>query len=164
MATSAIPFLITSGQPAGKCACFFILSTVFRHPQDSWGGQFFSILFLFPFSFPLPPTSSLGQPASSSISHTSFLYRKPLIAGGRRPSWQPPMTSQPREKGRLVGRSFPVRGGWQPSSPELWGGLSLLVMDPWRLWWATPPHWGMEVPPHSFGNIFFKFLSSVNFS
>ena len=50
-----------------------------------------------------------GWPTSSSISCTSFLCRK-LLTGWRRPLWQPPRTSPPREKRRLVGRSFPVRG------------------------------------------------------
>ena len=52
----------------------------------------------------------IGQPASSSIFHTSFLCRKTLTGGGRRPSWQPPRIPPPREQRQLVGRSFPVRG------------------------------------------------------
>ena len=176
MATSAILFLITSGWLATMCVCFFILSTLLGCLWDGQDCQSFSILSLFLCPSYWHPGGSChwnafnsftvwgvfrniitGWPASSSIFHASFLCRKSLTGGGRRPSWQPPRTFLPKEQKRQAGRSFPVRGrvtaqltraSRKPFSAGHRSSESLT---------SHPPHWGVKAQPCGLSNILFYF-------
>ena len=58
--------------------------------------------------FPKENITPTGQPASFSMSHTSFHFRRPSTSGWRKPSTQPPRALLPMKR-MGVGRSFPVR-------------------------------------------------------
>ena len=138
MAISAAPFLVANGWLPGKWAYFFILSAVFNHLLDGWGGQpiatFLTIQFL-PSGFLLNPLMAqikglpidapfklfainnfpwrtdflTSQLVGFSMSYNSFNFRKASTSGGRKLSRQLPGASHPKRWIR-AGRSLPVRG------------------------------------------------------
>ena len=136
MATSAIPFFYHKWLKS--LLIFLILSTVFRHLQNCWDSQFLLIF---------PPLLS-----------PFFSLWKQLTGGGKRLSWQCPWASPLRQKRRWKERSIPVR-----ERVTVWLARALR-----RPFWAghrssktLTSHPSLR---NGVGNIFFQFLSSVDFS
>ena len=187
MAISTVKFLITNGWPAGKCAAFSILSTVFRHLWDGWDGWPIASFPTIQFPSSRPPfhpveaqINRISLDAPLNYFNSFFLLGEPIpwpaywlasayhilpfFAGSHQHQMGggPPSSLQgPLHLGwrgyQWGGHS--QLGGWWPSMSEHGGGPLQLVTGLWRLWQVTPPHWGMVPTPHCI-SIVFLFIST----
>ena len=105
-----------------------------------------------------------GQLTSFWLSSTTYFINISLEKPSR--GWkQPP--GPPCQRGGW-GQDDPFQWGeaGHPSSAELSEGSVWIGSGPQRLWWVTPPHWGVPTTPyyHTNSQLFISIWSSSRFS